>query len=287
MSQLKNSEWTLVVTSKKKWFDFNLKELWRYRDLVILLFNRDLVTWYKQTILGPLWYVVQPLMTTLIFTVVFGNIAKISTDGQPKILFYLSGVILWNYFADCFKVISDTFVTNKSIFGKVYFPRIVMPLSTVLSNLVKFGIQLFLFAAILVYYVFEGYQLEWDASLLLLPVLVLMAGSLSIGLGMIASSLTVKYRDVTFLISFGIQLLMYGTPVIYPMSEVSEKLGDYKFIILANPMSAIIESFRYILLKSGELNLATLLYSFTCTTVIFILGLAYFNKTEKSFIDTV
>lgn len=282
-----NSNWTLVVSSKRSWFNLELKELWRYRDLVLLLFNRDLVTWYKQTILGPLWFVVQPILTTLIFTVVFGNIAGISTDSQPKILFYLSGYILWSYFAECFKTISDTFVTNKSIFGKVYFPRIIMPLSTVLSNLVKFGIQLGVFASILIYYLFQDYQLQWDASILLLPVLVMMAGALSIGLGMIASSLTVKYRDITFLITFGIQLLMYGTPVIYPLSEVTEKYAEYEIFILANPMSAIIESFRYILLKSGSLDYGNLAYSFVATIVILFAGMIIFNRTEKSFIDTV
>lgn len=284
MSSKENSDWDLVVSSKTNWFNLDVSELWRYRDLVLLMFNRDLVTWYKQTILGPLWYVVQPLLTTLMFTVVFGNIAKISTDGQPQILFYLGGLILWNYFADCFKIISDTFVTNKSIFGKVYFPRIVMPLSTVLSNLVKFGIQLALFVSIYTYYVFNGYELRWGWSLLLLPILVLMAGGLSIGFGKIASSLTVKYRDVTFLISFGIQLLMYGTPVIYPLSEAPE---EYKVFILANPMSAIIESFRYILLKSGTLDFGNLLYSLVATIVILFVGMIIFNRTEKSFIDTV
>ena len=282
-----NSNWTLVVSSKRSWFNLELKELWRYRDLVLLLFNRDLVTWYKQTILGPLWFVVQPILTTLIFTVVFGNIAGISTDSQPKILFYLSGYILWSYFAECFKTISDTFVTNKSIFGKVYFPRIIMPLSTVLSNLVKFGIQLGVFASILIYYLFQDYQLQWDASILLLPVLVMMAGALSIGLGMIASSLTVKYRDITFLITFGIQLLMYGTPVIYPLSEVTEKYAEYEIFILANPMSAIIESFRYILLKSGSLDYGNLAYSLVATIVVLFAGMIIFNRTEKSFIDTV
>ena len=284
MSSKPDTDWTLVVTSKATWFNLDIGELWRYRDLVFLMFNRDLVTWYKQTVLGPLWYIIQPLLTTLMFTVVFGNIAKISTDGQPQILFYLSGLILWNYFADCFKVISDTFVTNKSIFGKVYFPRIVMPLSTVLSNLVKFGIQLALFTSIYSYYLFNGYELQWDASLLWLPVLVIMAGGLSIGLGMIASSLTVKYRDITFLITFGIQLLMYGTPVIYPLSEAPEK---YKIFILANPMSAIIESFRYILLKSGSLDFGNLAYSLMATIVILFAGMIIFNRTEKSFIDTV
>lgn len=282
-----DSDWTLVVTSKTSWFHLDIGELWRYRDLVLLMFKRDLVTWYKQTILGPIWYIVQPLLTTLMFTVVFGNIAKISTDGQPKILFYLSGVILWNYFADCFKIISETFVTNKSIFGKVYFPRIVMPLSTALSNLVKFGIQLALFVSIYIYYLFNGFEFEWDASLLLLPILVIMAGGLSIGLGMIASSLTVKYRDITFLITFGIQLLMYGTPVIYPMSEAADKLGEYKIFILANPMSPIIESFRYILLKSGTLDFGNLLYSLVVTVIILFTGMIIFNRTEKSFIDTV
>ncbi|MGB6152090.1 MAG: ABC transporter permease [Pricia sp.] len=287
MPTKQNTDWSLVVTAKRSWFNLELKELWRYRDLVLLLFNRDLVTWYKQTILGPLWYIVQPLFTTMIYVVVFGNIANISTDGQPKILFYLSGIILWNYFAECFKIISDTFMTNKSIFGKVYFPRIIMPLSTVLSNLVKFGIQLALFASILIYYLFQDYQLQWDATLLLLPVLVVMAGGLSIGLGMIASSLTTKYRDITFLITFGIQLLMYGTPVIYPLSEVTEKYAEYEIFILANPMSAIIETFRYVLLKSGSLDYGNLLYSFVATIVILFAGMIIFNRTEKSFIDTV
>ena len=216
------------------------------------------------------------------FTVVFGNIAEISTDGQPKVLFYLSGYILWSYFADCFKIISDTFITNKSIFGKVYFPRIVMPLSTVLSNLVKFGIQLGLFVSIYIYFLFDGYELQWDESLLLLPILVLMAGGLSIGFGMIASSLTVKYRDITFLITFGIQLLMYGTPVIYPLSEVSEKYPEFEIFILANPMSAIIESLPVHIIKIRQFGLGQPALQSDCYFCYSICRDDYFQPYRKN-----
>ncbi len=284
MASKHDKDWTLVVTSNRKWLDLDLGELWRYRDLVMLLFRRDLVTHYKQTILGPLWYIIQPLLTTIIFTVVFGNIGKISTDGQPQVLFYLSGIVIWNYFAECFKLISETFVANKKIYGKVYFPRVVMPISTIISSLVKFGIQFVLLVGFLVYFILTGYEVSWDATLLLLPVMVLLAAGLSLGFGMITSSLTTKYRDLSFMISFGIQLLMYATPVIYPLSEAPQK---YRSLIELNPMSSVIETFRYVLLKSGDLNFGNLLYSFIFALVILAVGFVVFNKTEKSFIDTV
>jgi lipopolysaccharide transport system permease protein len=285
MSSKPDQDWSLTVTSKRKWLDLDLKELWHYRDLVMLLFRRDLVTHYKQTILGPLWYVIQPLLTTIIFTVVFGNIGNISTDGQPHTLFYLSGIVIWNYFAECFKLISETFVANKKIYGKVYFPRVVMPISTIVSSLVKFGIQFLLFMGFIFYFaLFADYQLHWDLTLLLLPLMVLLAAGLSLGFGMITSSMTTKYRDLSFMISFGIQLLMYATPVIYPLSEAPEK---YRVFLLINPMSSVIETFRYVLLKSGNLDFGNLLYSGIFTVVILVAGFVVFNKTEKSFIDTV
>ena len=228
MKDSRSEPWSLVVTPKSQWFNLNLQEIWRYRDLLLLFLRRDVVTVYKQTILGPLWFIIQPVLTTIIFTVIFGNVAKIPTDGLPPLLFYLSGIIVWNYFSDCVRTTSDAFKKNQNIFGKVYFPRVIVPLSTVLSNLVKFGVQFFLFLGFLFYYSFQLELPSLGFSLLLFPLLVLIAAGLSLGFGMIISSLTTKYRDFTFLVSFGIQLAMYATPVIYPLSEAPEK---YKILI--------------------------------------------------------
>ena len=247
--------------------------------------RRDIVTMYKQTILGPLWYFIQPLLTTLVFTVIFGKVAKIPTDGLPPLLFYLAGVTAWNYFADSFKNTSDTFKKNENIFGKVYFPRIVMPLSIVISGLLKFGIQLVLFIGFIVYYLAIGVDMQPVWQLLwLLPFLLLLMGFMGLGFGMIISSLTTKYRDLTFLIQFGIQLLMYGTPVIYPLSAIPEK---YQWIVEANPMTSIIESFRYMFLGEGSFSWQALGYTTVFTIVLMFLALIVFNKTEKNFMDTV
>tara|TARA_B100000929_G_scaffold221579_1_gene177995 strand:+ start:485 stop:1339 length:855 start_codon:yes stop_codon:yes gene_type:complete len=284
MKDSRSEPWSLVVTPKSQWFNLNLQEIWRYRDLLLLFLRRDVVTVYKQTILGPLWFIIQPVLTTIIFTVIFGNVAKIPTDGLPPLLFYLSGIIVWNYFSDCVRTTSDAFKKNQNIFGKVYFPRVIVPLSTVLSNLVKFGVQFFLFLGFLFYYSFQLELPSLGFSLLLFPLLVLIAAGLSLGFGMIISSLTTKYRDFTFLVSFGIQLAMYATPVIYPLSEAPEK---YKILILANPMSSLIETFRTIFLGTGDLNFLNILYSLSFAMILLVFGLLVFNKTEKTFMDTV
>lgn len=284
MEDNKDMPWTLVVTPKSSWLNLNLKQIWRYRDLLILFLRRDIVTVYKQTILGPLWFIIQPVLTTLIFTVIFGNLAKLSTDGVPPVLFYLSGIIVWNYFADCIRSTADSFKANENIFGKVYFPRVIVPLSTVLSNLVKFGIQFLLFLIVLLYFSSNLDVEQMGKKLLLFPFIIFLIAGLSLGVGMIISSLTTKYRDLSFLISFGIQLAMYATPVIYPLSEAPEK---YKTFILANPMSAIVETFRHIFLGTGDLNFYNLFYSLSFTLIILFLGLIVFNRTEKTFMDTV
>ncbi len=265
--------------------DFKLGEVWRYRDLVSMFVKRDLVTIYKQTILGPLWYLLQPLLTTLVFTVIFSRVAKISTDGLPPILFYLAGITAWNYFSESFKNTADTFKKNENIFGKVYFPRVIMPLSIVISGLLKFLIQMLLFIGFIVYYWSQGVMLtpHWEL-IWLLPFLLMLMGFLGLGFGMIISSLTTKYRDLTFLIQFGIQLLMYAAPVIYPISTIPDK---YKWIIMANPVTSIIETFRYIFLGEGLFSWNGLLYSTGLMIVLMFFALIIFNRTEKNFMDTV
>ncbi len=276
---------TYEIKPQSSLLDLKLKETWRYRDLVSMFVRRDIVTLYKQTILGPLWYFIQPLLTTLVFTVIFGKVAKISTDGLPPMLFYLAGVTAWNFFADSFRNTSDTFKKNENIFGKVYFPRIVMPLSIVISGLLKFGIQLILFIGFIIYFMARGSDIHpvWEL-IWLLPFLLLLMGFMGLGFGMIISSLTTKYRDLTFLIQFGIQLLMYATPVIYPLSTIPEK---YKWIVELNPMTSIIETFRYTFLGHGSFSWQALGYTTVFTIVLMFFGLIIFNKTEKNFMDTV
>jgi lipopolysaccharide transport system permease protein len=266
--------------------DLKMKEVWRYRDLVSMFVKRDIVTIYKQTILGPLWYLIQPILTTIVFTVIFGRVAKISTDGLPPILFYLAGVTAWNFFAESFKNTSDTFKKNENIFGKVYFPRVVMPLSIVISGLLKFGIQFILFVSVILFYVFArgaDIHVQWEL-VWLLPVLLIIMGFLGLGFGMIISSMTTKYRDLKFLIQFGIQLLMYATPVIYPISTIPEK---YKWLIMANPVSSIVETFRYVMLGEGTFEWSGILYSMVFMVVLMFFALVIFNRTEKNFMDTV
>lgn len=281
---ISEDSWDIVIKPKSKWFDLRLKDIILYKDLLFLFVRRDIVAQYKQTILGPLWYFIQPLLTTLTFVVVFGNIAGLSTDGLPKILFYLSGVTAWRYFSDCLTLTSDTFVKNAEIFGKVYFPRAIVPISTTFTNLITFGIQLTLFAGFYIYFVISGVDVSPTSELYLFPLLLLIMMLLGLGLGFILSSLTTKYRDLKFLITFGVQLLMYGTPVIYPMSSLPEK---YKYLVMANPMSSVIETFRYIFLGSGDLSYPSLIYSFVFSVLAFVIGLAIFNRTEKNFMDTV
>jgi lipopolysaccharide transport system permease protein len=281
-----NSEenWDLIIKPKSSILKIEFKELWKYRDLLFLFVKRDFVSVYKQTILGPFWIFIQPIITTCMFIIIFGNIAKISTDDIPPPLFYLSGITLWVYFSDCLSKTSNTFVANSGIFGKVYFPRLIIPLSILLSNLIKLGIQLILFVIVWLYFMQTENMIHPNSYLLLVPVLIVIAAGLGLGFGVIISSLTTKYRDLTFLVGFGIQLLMYATPIVYPLSIVSEK---YRFILLLNPVASIIEAFKYSFLGVGFFSWAYLLYSFSFMLVILVLGIILFNKIEKSFIDTI
>lgn len=285
MSILKEKRFSSEIKPQSTLIDFKLGEIWSYRDLISMFVKRDLVTIYKQTILGPLWFLIQPVLTTLVFTVIFGKVAKIPTDGLPPMLFYLAGITAWNYFAESFRKTSDTFRQNQNIFGKVYFPRVVMPLSVVISNLLKFGIQLILFIGFIIYFWYQGVNIIpiWD-MMWMIPILLLILGFLGLGFGMIISSLTTKYRDLVFLIQFGIQLLMYTTPVIYPLSAIPEK---YRWLVEANPVSSIIESFRYIFLGEGTFSWYSLLYSAVFTVVLMFFAMIVFNRTEKNFMDTV
>lgn len=274
----------MVIEPKNSVFSLQLGELWRYRDLLLMFVKRDVVTVYKQTVLGPIWYVVQPILTTAIYVLVFGNIAKISTDGLPQILFYLSGIVMWNYFSQSFSQTSKTFKENQNIFGKVYFPRLIMPLSKVTSGLIKFGIQLLFFLLIYAYFIIQGYDIRPNGNVFLLPVYILIMAGLGLGGGIIFTALTAKYRDLTFLIQFGVQLLMYATPVIYPVSTIPEK---YKAFIMANPITPVVEGFRFALLGTGTFDVGHLMYSIGFTVVVLLLGIVIFNRTEKTFMDTV
>jgi lipopolysaccharide transport system permease protein len=275
--------WTEVILPRSSWLNFHLKELWEYRDLIGIFVRRDIVSIYKQTILGPLWFFLGPLFTVITYTFVFSGIAKISTDNIPAPLFYLTGTTLWNYFSACFGGASSTFVSNAGIFGKVYFPRLAAPISLILSNLLKFGIQLVMFLCFWGYYWYEG-AIHPNIAVLLLPFLVLLMGGIALGTGIIVSAMTTKYRDLTFFISFGVTLLMYATPVIYPVSAIPI---SYQWIAMYNPISPIIESFRYGFTGSGYFTWWSLLYSagFMCFVMVF--GVALFNRTERTFMDTV
>ncbi|UEG49475.1 ABC transporter permease [Ferruginibacter lapsinanis] len=282
----KHEHWDLVITPKNSLFNLNLKEVWSYRDLMWLFVKRDFVAQYKQTILGPLWHFIQPLFTTLMFFIVFGTIAKIKTDtGMHPILFYMSGVTIWNYFSACLSNTSNTFVANAGIFGKVYFPRLVIPLSVVISNIVKFGIQFLLLLLVMVFFSFKGFPIKFGWAWLLIPVLITMMSGLGLGLGIIISSLTTKYRDFSVFIGFAVQLLMYITPVVLPMSYYNQ--SKYKFLVTFNPLSSIVEAFRYALFQTGTLNTGGLLYSLAFIVVVIFIGLIVFAKVERSFMDTV
>ena len=284
MQKIINNKWDLIITSHRGWFEFYLREIWQYRDLLKIYIRRNITTQYKQTILGPLWIIIPPVLTTLVFTVIFGNIANISTDGLPKPLFYMAGIITWNYFSTALTSTSNSLAGNAGIFGKVYFPRIIIPLATLISSLVRYFIQLILFIGFMGYFLINNpkiieiqFQLLW-----LLPVLIIIMGLQGLGFGLLFSALTAKYRDIRFLIGFGVRLLMYASTVIFPLSMVPEK---YKWIILANPMSAVIESFRYIFLGVGQISSNAILYSTSFTITLLVLGLLIFNQTEKDFID--
>lgn len=282
--QTVEGDWTLEIKPVSGWFNFHIKDIWRYRDLLFMFVRRDFVAVYKQTILGPFWFFLQPILTTITFTIVFGNIAKIPTDGIPPLLFYMSGIVCWGYFADCLTRTSSTFITNANIFGKVYFPRLVSPLSNVISLLMKFGIQMLLLIGFLIYYKTKGVNVNPNIHILLTPLLIILMGGLGLGFGIIVSSLTTKYRDLAFLVNFGVQLLMYATPVIYPLSALPEK---YRWIVLANPMTAIVDTFRYAFLGAGTFNPGNLIYSACFMIVILSIGIIVFNRVEKTFMDTV
>ena len=277
--------WTEIISPKRSLLDINLKELWRYRDLIMLFVRRDFVSQYKQTILGPIWLFIQPLFTTLTFFFVFNQIAKIPTDNIDPILFYLSGITLWNYFSDCFNKTSNTFVANAGIFGKVYFPRLATPISIVFSNLIKLGIQVLLFLAIMGYQIiFKGAEVNINLHILILPFLIILMAVMGLGLGIIFSALTTKYRDLSFLLAFGIQLLMYATPIIYPLSYTGGKLHT---IISMNPLTPIMESFRFAFFSIGSFDWSGLAYTSIFSFGVLFLGIIIFNQVEKSFMDTV
>ncbi|HET7818095.1 MAG TPA: ABC transporter permease [Bacteroidia bacterium] len=280
-----DQNWDLTIRPKRSLLDVDLKALWHYRDLLMLFVRRDIVSVYQQTILGPIWFFLQPILTTITFIVIFGNIAKLSTDGVPSVLFYLSGLVLWNYFAACLTSTSDTFTANAAIFGKVYFPRLIIPLSLVVSNLLKMGIQVFLFIVVWLYFLFQDESVvRVNAVVLLFPFLLILMAGYGLSFGIIISSLTTKYRDLKFLVQFGVQLLMYASPVVYPLSMVPEK---YKWILLLNPMTSIIETFKYGFLGSGMYNIVWLLYNFIGMFFFLNVGVLIFNKVEKTFMDTV
>lgn len=283
-NKLEKDNWSIEIKPKKKWLDIDLKGIWRYRDLYYMYVKRDIITVYKQTILGPLWFLIQPILTTIMYMFVFGGLAGISTDGIPQPLFYMSGILLWNYFNAAFMVSSNVFTANASVFGKVYFPRLVVPLSGITSNLIKFGIQLILFIAIYLYYYIQGVNLSINWTIVLFPVLILMIALHAMSWGLIISALTTKYRDLTQLVTFGIQLFMYVTPVIYPLSAAPEK---YRIFISLNPLTPIFETFKYSCMGSGSLDWIGLGYSFIVLLITLFLSIIIFNRVERNFMDTV
>lgn len=278
--------WTTIIKPKTSLLQVDFRELWQYRDLYRMLVKRDIVVWYKQTILGPLWFFIQPILTTIMFMIVFGGIAKIGTDGIPQPLFYLAGICLWNYFAESLNQTSNTFIQNSALFGKVYFPRLVVPIATVTSNLVRLGIQLLLFVFVYLYFAFfTEATVAPNLYICLVPLLILLLSGLALGFGVLFSSLTTKYRDLTFLLSFLVQLWMYATPVIYPLSTIENP--TLKTLMLLNPMTAILETFKYAVLGVGQFRFEYLTYSACFTLFIMALGIVVFNKVQRTFMDTV
>jgi lipopolysaccharide transport system permease protein len=275
--------WTEVITPKRSLLDLNLKEVWRYRDLIILFVRRDFVSQYKQTILGPLWLFLSPLFTVLSFNFVFSEIGKISTEGIPGPLFYLAGTTLWNYFQSCFTGTASTFISNAGIFGKVYFPRLVAPISVVISNLLKFFLQMLMFLVFWAYYFYKG-DIQANGFISLFPILVIIMATMGLGLGIIFSSLTTKYRDLSYFIGFGITILMFISPVIYPISAIPEIYKPYLFL---NPIAPVIEAFRSGFTGAGTLSWGGLIYSLSFSLIVLFLGAILFNQTEKTFMDTV
>jgi lipopolysaccharide transport system permease protein len=282
--ELFGEEHITIIEPHGSVFDLKLRELWGYRDLIMIFVRRDFVAQYKQTILGPAWHIIQPLLTTIMFTIVFGNIAQLSTDGVPPFLFYMSGTVIWTYFANIITATSTTFTSNAGIFGKVYFPRLAIPVSILFSKLIAFGIQLLFFLCFLLWYLFKGTDIQPNIWILFTPVLLLMMAGIGLGSGIIISAMTTRYRDLTVLIGFGVQLLMYATPVIYPLSAVSEK---WQFWLSLNPLAPIVETFRYAWLGQGTVNPAMLAISGGVILLILIAGILLFNLVERTFMDTV
>jgi len=284
---IKQDEWLYEISPKRGLFELNFKEIWQYRDLLMLWVKREITTVYKQTILGPLWFLIQPLFTSVIFTLIFNNIANIETGAVPSFLFNLAGITAWNYFKECLTGTSDTFKKNAAIFGKVYFPRVIMPMATTISNLLKFAIQIGILIIFYVFYVLKGSDISPNLNLLLFPIYVIMMALLGLGLGMTISAATTKYRDLTVLVGFGVSLLMYISAVPYPLSEIKIKQPQYSWIVEYNPLTQIIEGFRYMILDTGTFTWFGFTYTLIISIVIFLIGLLIFNRTEKTFIDTV
>ena len=284
MSTTQQQEWDLVITPRKKWYDLQLGDVWRYRDLIALFVRRDFVSRYKQTILGPLWLIIQPILNSLVFTVVFGNIARLSTDGLPPMLFYMSGTVLWSYFSNCLTGTSQTFIQNAHLFGKVYFPRLVMPISIVISAMINLAIQFALFMGFRTYFAASGAAISFTSWSWTLPLLILLMAGLGLGFGIIVSSLTTKYRDLNYLVGFGVSLWMYATPVLYPVSSIPE---NWRWVALVNPITPIVETFRAGFLGQGTVSWARLSYSAAFMLVVLFIGAVIFNRVEKTFIDTV
>lgn len=281
---VEEQQWSKKILPHNGWFDLHLSEIWQYRDLIMLFVRRDFVAIYKQTILGPFWFLLQPLVSTLVFTIIFGQIAKIPTDGIPNVLFYMSGLVAWNYFSSCLNSTSNTFIANAGIFGKVYFPRLAVPVSVVIINLLTFAIQFTLLLAFIAYFKMKDAPIHMTGHLVLLPFLILQMAALGLGLGILVSALTTRYRDLAFVMGFGVQLWMYATPIVYPLSQVPAHLYP---IVAANPMTAIVETFRFALLGAGTFSVSSLAISMAETLVILVLGIIVFSRVEKSFMDTV
>jgi lipopolysaccharide transport system permease protein len=287
MKNTLEENWDIEITSEFALLDLKLKDVWRYRDLLALLVRRDFVSFYKQTILGPVWFFIQPVITMVFYSFVFGNLAGIPTDGIPKPLFYLAGTIIWNYFSDCLIKTSTVFRDNGAIMGKVYFPRLIMPLSIIASNLIRFAVQLILFIALLGFYQVKSGSFTINAYALLFPILIILIAAQGLGIGMIISSTTTKYRDLAFVVSFGVPLLMYATTVVYPLSVAEKKFAAYSWLIKLNPVTAVIEFFRYGFLGSGSIHWELLIYSSMVTVILLLTGIIVFNRVEKSFVDTI
>ena len=281
---MQGESWTTIIKPKTGWFDIDLKELVQYEDLIVMFVKRDFKTMYKQTILGPLWIIINPLLTTIMFTVVFGNIANIPTDGVPQLVFYMLGTTVWTYFSSCLTKTSSTFTGNAAIFGKVYFPRLVTPISTVISGLINFSVQFIMFLVFMIYFKITGAPIQPNLYILITPLLLVQLAALALGFGIIISSLTTKYRDLAVLVGFGVQLWMYATPVVYPASQIGGKL---KTLMMLNPVSPIVESFRYAFLGSGSVPWNYLSISVVTTFVVLFIGVVLFSRVEKTFMDTV